>query len=294
MSTDTGFIAELRVGDTVAPPGGTLNINAGGKVTTLGQVIIGASNPGQFKEGNVNLNGGTLVSFGTFFLAFEPEATETIDLGPGSEIDANQDMFGRFGKATINQTGGVVKVHNNLIWGEGGDPAWGSRSEYNLSGGQLTIGQALAIGGDVTFPAPNSNGRVNVSGGTVTANNLVFDTFPGEEAILSISGSGIVRINQANYSTSAANADIAGGFIIGSMLNVSTVNVSGTNYTQIVSSGGAALAVPEPKAGVLLIVGLGAVLATTRRNVWRRRESATRSPIWTPSGQSLRDHGHRI
>jgi hypothetical protein len=296
VSTDTGFIAELRIGDTVAPAptGGTLNINPGGKVTTLGQVIMGASNPGQYKQGNLNLNGGSLVSFGAFFVAFEPEATETITIGPGSTINANQDMFGRFGKAFINQTGGVVSVHNNLIWGEGGDPAWNSRSEYNLSGGQLTIGQALAIGGDVTFPAPNSNGRVNVSGGSVTANNLVFDTFPGEEAILSISGSGIVRINQANYSTSAANADIAGGFIIGSMLSVSTVNVSGTNYTQIVSTGGTSLAVPEPDACVLLIAGLGAVLATARRNVWRRGELATSSPNGTSSGQSLCDNNDRF
>jgi hypothetical protein len=101
---------------------------------------------------------------------------------------------------------------------------------------------------------------VNVSGGTVTAGDLVFDTFPGEEAILSITGTGIVLINQANYSVADANADIAGGFIIGSGLMVSTVNITGTDYTRITSSAGAGAAViPEP--ATLTLVWLTTTLA---------------------------------
>jgi hypothetical protein len=286
LSTNVGFISELRIGDTVAPPGGTLNINAGGKVTTLGEVLMGASNAGEYKEGVLNLNGGTLVTYGTFFLAFEPDATETINVGPGSLLDVNQNMFGRFGTAIVNQSGGLVDVQNNLIWGEGGDDdgiggLFTSRSEYNLTGGELKVGQTLAIGGTIGMPRPLSNGRVNVTGGMVTAADLVFDTFPGEEAILNISGTGIARFNQANYSVADANADIAGGFIIGSLLAVSTVNVSGTNYTQIVSMGGAsvaAFAVPEATGCSLLIVGCCTALATSRRNAWCRQELGTRSP----------------
>jgi hypothetical protein len=44
VSSDVGYVGEIRVGDTFAPPGGTLNINAGGKVTCLGQVLMGAAN----------------------------------------------------------------------------------------------------------------------------------------------------------------------------------------------------------------------------------------------------------
>lgn len=44
LSTDAGFISELRIGDTFAPPGGTLNINTGGKLTSLGEVLLGTSN----------------------------------------------------------------------------------------------------------------------------------------------------------------------------------------------------------------------------------------------------------
>ena len=86
VSSDVGIVGEIRIGDTAAPSptGGTLNINTGGKVTAFGQVLMGASNPGLYKEGDMNLNGGTLVAFGTFFVAFEPEATETVNVKPGS------------------------------------------------------------------------------------------------------------------------------------------------------------------------------------------------------------------
>lgn len=271
LSTAAGMIAELRIGDTVSPPGGTLNVNSGGTLTVLGQVLMGASNPGQLKKGELNLNGGTLTTFGTFFIAFEPDAIETVSVGPGSLLDVNQNLFGRFGTAKINQTGGLVDVQNNVIWGEGGDDDglgedFLTRSEYNLSGGELKVGQILSIGGDPTVPRPDSNGRVNISGGLITAGDLVFDTYPGEEAILSITG-GQVRIKQANYSVADANTDITGGFIIGNALTVSTVNVSGTDYTQIVSAAGVGAlvaAVPEPNAVALLAMGIG-IVATIRR-----------------------------
>lgn len=272
LSTNAGMIAEMRIGDTVAPPGGTLNVNAGGSLTVLGQVLMGASNPGQFKKGELNLNGGTLTTFGAFFISFEPDATETVNIGPGSLLDVNQNLFGRFGTATINQTGGVVDVQNNVIWGEGGDDDnlgedYQTRSEYNLSAGELKVGQILSIGGDPTVPRPDSNGRVNITGGMITAGDLIFDSFEGEEAILSITGSGQVRIKQTNYSLADANADITGGFIIGNALAVSTVNLSGTNYTQIVSAAGIGAlvaAVPEPSALALLVMG-GGFVATMRR-----------------------------
>ena len=274
LASDAGFIAEMRIGDTITPPGGTLNVNAGGKVTVLGQVLIGASNPGSFKKGELNLDGGTVVTFGAFFVAFEPDATEVVNVGTGSLLDINQNLFGRFGTATLNQTGGVVDVQNNVIWGEGGDDdglgeVFQTRSEYNLSGGEFKIGQTLAIGGDIGSPRPESNGRVNVTGGIVTANDLVFDIYPGEEAILSIGGTGIVRIAQANYSIADANSDISSGFIIGSGLTVSTMNLGGVDYTQIVSSAGAAaivMAVPEPGSMFLLAVGICAAAGASSRN----------------------------
>jgi hypothetical protein len=275
VTSDVGFVGEIRIGDTAAPSptGGTVNINAGGKVTCLGQVLMGASNPGQYKEGDLNLNGGTLVGFGTMFIAFEPEATEAVNIKPGSLLDLHQDLYGRFGKATINQTGGTVNVQNNLIWGEGGDESgtFMSRSEYNISAGALNIGAALSIGGATANQRPVSNGRVNVTGGIVTAAKLIFDPATDEEAILNVAGSGLVQIKQANYSVAAANADIAGGHIIGNMLTVSTVSISGTAYTQIASSGLGASVVPEPGSCALMLLGGVSLLAGAGRNYRRQR-----------------------
>lgn len=273
LSTDAGFISELRLGDTFNPPGGTLNINVGGKLTTLGEVLMGASNPGEYKEGELNLNGGSLTTFGAFFLAFEPDAHHVVNIGPDSLLDVNQNMFARFGTATLNQAGGIVDVQNNLVWGEGGDDdglgeLYLSRAEYNLSAGELKIGEVLAIGRGTGQDRPGSNGRVNVTGGVLTAGDLLFSEFEDEESILSILGAGIVRINAANYSESDANFDITNGFIIGSTLSVSTVNVSGIDYIQIMSSvagsGGFAIAAPEPSTAVLLLLAIGAFVGRVR------------------------------
>jgi len=276
VTSDVGSVAEIRIGDTVAPTptGGTLNINAGGKVTSLGEILMGASNPGQFKEGELNVQGGELVSFGTMFVAFEPGATQTVNIGPGSLLDLNADLFGRFGTAIINQTGGIVDVQNNVIWGEGGDDdglgeMFITRSEYNLSGGELVVGDTLGIGGSIGFAAPDSDGRVNVTGGMVSAGNLVFDTFPGEEAILNIEGAGVVRIDQANYSEAFAFSDIADGFIIGDNLSVSTVVDGGVTFTQIESLGplGAVTFVPEPSAALLSMFAACGIYSLCRRAV---------------------------
>jgi hypothetical protein len=282
LSTDVGFISEIRIGDTFAPPGGTLNIHAGGKVTTLGEVLMGTSNPGQYKEGVLNLNGGTLVTFGAFFLAYEPDANHTVNVGPGSLLDVNQNMIARFGNATLNQTGGIVDIQNNLVWGEGGDDDglgehYLTRAEYNLWDGELKVGQTLSIGRSSGQDRPESDGRVNVFGGILTADDLIFSEYEEEESILSISSSGIVRINALNYAESDALFDIDGGFIIGSLLNVSTVNIGGIDFTQIISAaseasglGGVAFNVPEPSF-LAIALGFVAVLLSSRTDARQAR-----------------------
>lgn len=279
LSTDAGFISELRLGDTFDPAGGTLNINAGGKLTTLGEVIMGASNPGEYKEGVLNLNGGTLVTFGAFFLAFEPDANQTVNVGPGSLLDVNQNMIARFGTATLNQTGGIVDIQNSLTWGEGGDDDGVgeynlTRAEYNLFGGELTIGETLAIGRSPGQDRPESDGRVNVTGGMLTAADLIFSEYEEEESILSIAGTGIVQIDALNYSEADALFDIDNGYIIGDTLTVSTVSVDGIDFTQITSSASgseiAAIAVPEPSTAASICVALVVALCNSRSNCLRR------------------------
>jgi hypothetical protein len=272
ISSDVGSIRELRIGDTITPPGGTLNVNSGGQLTVTDLVMMGGSNVGYYKEGEINLNGGTLISDAPFFIAYEAEATETVSVGPDSLLDVNENLIGRFGIAILNQTGGLVDIQNNLIWGEGGDDGgFTNRAEYNLMAGEMVIGEALAIGCSPGEDRPDSNGRVNVSGGVVTAADLLFGQYPGEEAILSINAEGIVRINSANYSESDASFDIADGFIIGTQLDVTTVNIGGADYTQIVSLGPgmSACSVPEPAAFVTIVVG-AIILAAFGR--WNRSD----------------------
>ena len=140
--------------------------------------------------------------------------------------------------------------------------------------GSLSVGAALSIGGATSNQRPVSNGRVNVSGGIVTAANLIFDPATDEEAILNVTGSGLVRIKQSNYSIAAANTDITNGHIIGSMLSVTTINVSGTDYTQIASAGGAASAVPEPTSAALMLIGCVSLLASVGRK-YRKQQALT-------------------
>lgn len=108
---------------------------------------------------------------------------------------------------------------------------------------------------------------MNISGGTLTAGDLLFSEYEEEESILSISGSGIVRIAALNYSEADALFDIENGFILGSMLNVSSVNIAGIDFTQITSSaaGIGGVAVPEPSTAALILGPIIAVFGRKRR-----------------------------
>ena len=79
---------------------------------------------------------------------------------------------------------------------------------------------------------------VNLSDSAViTAYDLDFDLNPNPVAncVIDIADDAKLLVKASNYSSSEALSDISRGCIIGVELDVSTVNISGTNYTQIIS-----------------------------------------------------------
>jgi hypothetical protein len=146
---------------------------------------------------------------------------------------------------------------NQLVLAEGGNPL--THSIYNLEGGSFNVANAANIGkapgaGDPF--AGGSNGWMYISGGVATFGSLLFGTDPTDQ-IHMLPGTGILRVLQSNYSTSAALADIAANKITGSGLLVTTVSVNNNSYTQI--SG-----VPEPASLFLMFVGAAGLIVAQR------------------------------
>jgi hypothetical protein len=234
----------LRIADAgTAGVDGTLNVLSGASLNVSQQVIL--TGGGNASHGIVNQSGGSLTVGDALFIAFEPFHTAEYNLSGGTVTTGN--LWFRFGTATLTQSGGQMDA-NQLVLAEGGNPL--TRSIYNLQSGVFNVANAANIGkapgaGDPF--AGGSNGWMNISGGIATFGSLLFGTDPTDQ--IHMSGTGILRVLQSNYSTAAALAAIASNKIEGSNLVVSTVSANNKTYTQIA-------AVPEPASVFSLIVGI--------------------------------------
>ena len=226
INSNVGSAAVLRLGDLGA---GTLNIQAGAELELTSQALVGAG--GGSNQGTVNQSGGTLRILGSdpvVFLAFDDDDTADYNIS-GGELHTGNLWF-RFGKGTLSQSGGLVDAAQ-LILGEGGNSA--SQATYYLSGGALTVSGIANVGkapggGD---PIANSHGTMTVSGGIAVFGDLLF----GNDAtdVINLSDNGVVRVRQANYSPAEAMADINLGNFVGAQLSVSSIVVGAVMYTQI-------------------------------------------------------------
>ncbi len=226
----------VRVADFDQPDAdidGTLNIEEGGDLVATGQLLVGiGGDPATIVHGVLNQTGGSLAVGDALFLAFEPYNVAEYNLSGGTLTLNN--LWLRFGNATVNQSGGDINAAN-LVVGEGGTTD--TLSTYNLSGGTLTLlGSAnigRGLGGD-PFPV-GSNGMLKISGtGLATFEDLYFGTESTD--VIQISGDGVLRVNQYAYPEATALADIAAGKILGNELEVSTIDLFGLPYTQIIST----------------------------------------------------------
>ena len=229
VSSNLGTISVLRLGDQAT---GTLNFGPGSTLKISNQALVGASSGAN--RGVVNQTGGTISITGgdpVIFLAFDSDDTASYNIS-GGELDTGNLWF-RFGRGTMTQTGGAVNA-SQLILGEGGNAS--SQATYDISGGSLKVSGNANIGkppGAGDAAAGNSHGTMHISGGIATFGDLLFGTDATD--FIQLSAAGLLRVQQANYSIGDAQADILAGKITGSNLWVSSVNLSGVLFTQIIS-----------------------------------------------------------
>jgi hypothetical protein len=233
INSNVGTVGRLILGDLNS---GTLHIESGGQIVLTDRALLGIG--AGANSAHVVQTGGSFTIAGAdpaMFLAFDEDDTATYTIS-GGELTVGNLWF-RFGNGTMTQTGGTVTA-GALILGEGGGES--TESLYELRGGTLNVsGRAnigKAAGGDDPFP--NSDGRMLISGGIATFGDLFFGIDPTDT--ISLSGTGILRINQSNYIEDYAYYDIGAGYILGSNIEVSTVDIDGVLFTQITSFTGLA------------------------------------------------------
>jgi autotransporter-associated beta strand protein len=117
----------------------------------------------------------------------------------------------------------------------------GSRNDIVRSTGDGT----LVLSGENTYSGDTriTDGTLQLTGSVLKSSDLIISG----DGVLDLSTSGLIRVVQANYLESEADAEIAAGDIIGDSLKVSTFNDGGTDYTQIQATGGA------PKGTTVLV-----------------------------------------
>jgi hypothetical protein len=102
-------------------------------------------------------------------------------------------------------------------------------------------GGTFNAGGTFTFGSAGL--AMTLSGGTMKLGNLVSSA----PSVLTISGSGVLLVKNANYSTNQANTHLTAGRIVKAPeMIVGTATVDGTLYTRI--------GLPPPARGTVVVV----------------------------------------
>lgn len=129
----------------------------------------------------------------------------------------------------------------------------GNTMEVNVSNGMLEVTDMLSVGISDTG---NNRGIVNLSGGTIKANNMSFYNTV-VDSYMDITGGELLVLN-SNWDVAEVLAEIGVNILntSGEGLNVTTKDVGGTLYTSVTL-------VPEP--ATILLLGIGTLTLFRRR-----------------------------
>lgn len=215
-TVSTGFtrtMTNLRFGSDAGTTGGL--VMTGGGLTTTTNMVFGVNTTGtgtlNISDGEINVGNGLV---GDFTIGDDGGGTATIS---GGVINT---AFGFLGKSTnghghVTQSGGVLNVARNFVMAElkpANLAAPQTPSDYTMTGGHISVTREMYIGahGPVTMnlsgtgsiavadtihiaassafsDPPGGIGTLNMSAGTVTANNF-FVIGDGGAGTLNLSG----------------------------------------------------------------------------------------------------------
>ena len=186
----------------------TLNLFDGGELTVTGKDLdIGRDN---LSASVFNQTGGTLshsgIAIGDFKVgAFGGTGTYNLSGGTASvrnlRINFAQNLAGDLGKGVFNQTGGVLSSEAGFAigWANRGD------SEYNLSGGVLSVNGPIRMGvatNAVSTPEHTTTNTFTQTGGSVFTSALAIGEKP---------------IHQNHYTISSGTLETSGALTIGAV-----------------------------------------------------------------------------
>jgi len=152
-----GSKATGRIGTGVGTTG-VLNVEAGGTVTFNYNKYVGLKHAYVGFEGNGTLNiAGTFHTNRYTYIGFANTSTGVINAHEGTEFNSNNGgnlsfFVGYDGNGTLNVDGGV----------------------FNIAG-RLTLTHAWDDGTGTWVWDPNSQGHIEISGGTINADHIYFD-----------------------------------------------------------------------------------------------------------------------
>ena len=191
-------LAESTGTSVLTQTGGTVNLTSG-----LPSVRMGI---GTGVTGIYDLQGGTLNL-----------ATDVENLNGTSYIKVNG--------GTLNFTGDSIDVDNFEI-----GTAGGATGQFTLAESQSLSAQYLTIG------SGTGTGTLDILGGASQFGDLVFGSATSK---LRLGDYQTINVLQSNYSFADALDDITNGYVApctaGSAISVDTVDIGGTNYTQLSS-----------------------------------------------------------
>ncbi|TLD70450.1 Verru_Chthon cassette protein A [Phragmitibacter flavus] len=206
-------------------PTGVLTVDAGTVNSNFGFAIGGSGG-----TGTLNLNGGAIISGGTFSVGQSPYSSENATaIGvmnqSGGSLSADLFIVGNATGAngTYHMTGGTLNASGELWVGQNGTGV------FNQSSGTVSSNNWFVIGRD-----NGGNGTYNLTGGTVnaatTGGQTVLSSFAGGTSTLNVSGG---TFNATNELWVGEGGD---GTLTLSAEGVVTTGVTG--YTRIAQGGG--------------------------------------------------------